>query len=118
MINYFDQPRGKVTNNSVIAAWYFLRLWEATREERYLEHVGALLDFAASAQLPNGELPYIIGNQYEKVTATLPLLSVQCLSVSASGLVERLKARNLGRSVNPKTGGVPCDWSASHRCMR
>jgi hypothetical protein len=65
VINYFDQPRGKVTNNSVIASWYFLRLWEATREERYLEHVGALLDFAASAQLPNGELPYIIGNQYE-----------------------------------------------------
>jgi len=66
VINYFDKPRGKVTNNSVIAAWYFLRLWEATREERYLEHVGALLDFAAAAQLPNGELPYIIGNQYEK----------------------------------------------------
>ncbi|MGD0124287.1 MAG: hypothetical protein ABSF46_02930 [Terriglobia bacterium] len=66
VINYFDKPRGKVTNNSVIAAWYFLRLWEATQEERYLEHVGALLDFAASAQLPSGELPYIIGNQYEQ----------------------------------------------------
>jgi len=65
VINYFDQPRGKVTNNSVIAAWYFLRLWEATREDRYLRYVGALLDFAASAQLPNGELPYIIGNRYE-----------------------------------------------------
>jgi hypothetical protein len=66
VINYFDKPRGKVTNNSVIAAWYFLRLWEATREERYLEHVGGLLDFAAAAQLPSGELPYIIGNQYEQ----------------------------------------------------
>jgi hypothetical protein len=66
VINYFDKPRGKVTNNSVIAAWYFLRLWEATREERYLEHVGALLDFAAAVQLPSGELPYIIGNQYER----------------------------------------------------
>jgi len=65
-VNYFDKPRGKVTNNSVIAAWYFLRLWEATREERYLEHVDALLDFAASAQLSSGELPYIIGNQYEQ----------------------------------------------------
>jgi len=66
VINYFDQPRGKVTNNSVSAAWYFLRLWEATGEERYLEHVSALLDFVAAAQLPTGELPYIIGNQYEK----------------------------------------------------
>jgi len=66
VINYFDKPRGKVTNNSVIAAWYFLRLWEATREERYLQHVGALLDFVTSAQLSTGELPYIIGSQYEK----------------------------------------------------
>jgi hypothetical protein len=66
VINYFDRPRGKVTNNSVIAAWYFLRLWEATQEERYLQHVSPLLDFVAAAQLPTGELPYIIGNQYEK----------------------------------------------------
>jgi len=66
VINYFDKPRGKVTNNSVITAWYFLRLWEATREERYLEHVSPLLDFVVAAQLATGELPYIIGNQYEK----------------------------------------------------
>ena len=65
VINYFDKPRGKVTNNSVAAAWYFLRLWEATRDEHYLQHVSALLDFVAAAQLPTGELPYIIGNQYE-----------------------------------------------------
>ncbi len=65
VINYFDQPRGKVTNNSVIAAWYFLRLWKATQEQRYLQHVGGLLDFVAAVQLPTGELPYIIGNQYE-----------------------------------------------------
>jgi len=66
VINYFDRPRGKVTNNSVIAAWYFLRLWQATREESYLQHVSALLDFVASVQRPTGELPYIIGNRYEK----------------------------------------------------
>lgn len=65
VINYFDQPRGKVTNNSVIAAWYFLRLWQATRDDRFLEHVSALRDFAAAVQLPTGELPYILGNQYE-----------------------------------------------------
>jgi hypothetical protein len=67
VINYFDQPRGKVTNNSVIAAWYFLRLWNATRDPRYLEHVDGLLDFVVSVQQPTGELPYIIGNQYEAV---------------------------------------------------
>jgi hypothetical protein len=66
VINYFDKPRGKVTNNSVIAAWYFLRLWKATGEERFLQHVSALLDFVAAAQLPTGELPYIIESEYEK----------------------------------------------------
>ena len=65
-INYFDKPRGRVTNNSVIAAWYFLRLWQATRDERFLQHVSALLDFVTGVQLPTGELPYIIGSQYEK----------------------------------------------------
>jgi len=65
VINYFDQPRGKVTNNSVIAAWYFLRLWRATGDARFLEYVTDLLDFVAAVQLPSGELPYIIGNQYE-----------------------------------------------------
>jgi len=65
VINYFDKPRGKVTNNSVIAAWYFLRLWKATQEQRFLQHVGGLLDFVAAEQLPTGELPYIVGNQYE-----------------------------------------------------
>jgi len=65
VINYFDKPRGKVTNNSVIAAWYFLRLWKATGSARYLEHVSSLLDFVASVQLPSGELPYIIGNEFE-----------------------------------------------------
>jgi hypothetical protein len=65
-INYFDRPRGKVPNNSVEAAWLFLRLWKATGEERFLEHVNPLLDFVASVQLPSGELPYIVESPYER----------------------------------------------------
>jgi hypothetical protein len=64
-VNYYDRPRGMVPNNSVEAAWFFLRLWKATREDRYLEHVEGLLEFLASVQLPSGELPYIVANRYE-----------------------------------------------------
>jgi hypothetical protein len=65
-INYFDKPRGKVPNNSVEAAWLFLRLWKATGEARFLEHVDAMMDFLASTQRPTGELPYIVEGPYEK----------------------------------------------------
>lgn len=65
-VNYFDRPRGKVPNNSVLAAWFFLRLWKATGEERFLEHVPAILDFLAGVQLPSGELPYIVDGPLER----------------------------------------------------
>ena len=64
-INYFDKPRGKVPNNSVEAAWLFLRLWKASGKQRFLEHVDALLDFVAAVQLPTGELPYVVESPYE-----------------------------------------------------
>jgi hypothetical protein len=65
-INYFDKPRGKVPNNSVEAAWIFLRLWKATGDGRFLKHVDALLDFIGAVQLPTGELPYIVASPYER----------------------------------------------------
>jgi hypothetical protein len=65
-INYFDKPRGKIPNNSVEAAWVFLRLWQAAGQARFLAHVGPLLDFLAAVQLPSGELPYIVEGPYER----------------------------------------------------
>jgi hypothetical protein len=65
-INYFDKPRGKIPNNSVEAAWFFLRLWQATGEARFLAHVTSMLDFLAAVQLPSGELPYIVEGPYER----------------------------------------------------
>jgi hypothetical protein len=64
-INYFDKPRGKVPNNSVIAVWFFLRLWRAIGEGRFLEHVAPLLEFIAAVQMPNGEIPYIVEGPLE-----------------------------------------------------
>lgn len=65
-INYFDKPRGKIPNNSVEAVWLFLRLWKATDDARYLDHVDAMVDFLVDSQLPTGELPYIVDGAYEK----------------------------------------------------
>lgn len=65
-INYFDQPRGKVPNNSVIAIWFFLQLWSATQDERFGGHVSPLLDFVAAVQMPTGEIPYIVNSPLEK----------------------------------------------------
>lgn len=65
-INYFDRPRGKVPNNSVIAAWFFLRLWKTTGDSRFLEHAKPLQDFIEAVQLPSGEIPYIVESPYER----------------------------------------------------
>jgi hypothetical protein len=65
-VNYFDKPRGKVPNNSVIAAWFFLRLWKATADARFLDHVRPLFEFIAAVQLPSGEIPYIVASPLEK----------------------------------------------------
>lgn len=66
VINYFDQPRGKIPNNSVEAVWLFLRLWKAAGDRRYLEHVEGMLDFIGAVQLPSGELPYIVEGPCER----------------------------------------------------
>ncbi len=68
-INYFDRARGKVPNNSVAAIWYFLRLWKATGDRRFLGRVSTLLDFLASVQLAPGELPYVVESPHERVRA-------------------------------------------------
>jgi hypothetical protein len=65
-INYFDRPRGKIPNNSVEAAWFFARLWKATGDSRFLDHVDVLLEFVSAVQLPSGELPYVVDGPYER----------------------------------------------------
>jgi hypothetical protein len=65
-VNYFDRPRGKVPNNSVETAWFFLRLRKVTGDERYLAHVAEMLQFLADVQRPTGELPYVIESPFER----------------------------------------------------
>jgi hypothetical protein len=59
-INYFYKPRGKVPSNSVEAAWVFARLWQATGDERYLEHLAGLMDFVRSVQLATCTPPHLV----------------------------------------------------------
>jgi len=65
-INYFDKPRGKVPNNSMLAVWLFLRLWSETGQERFLAHINGLFEFLASVQRPSGEFPYVVESPYER----------------------------------------------------
>ena len=65
-INYFDKPRGKVPNNSMLAVWLFLRLLNETGQERFLEHVAGLFEFLAAVQRPSGEFPYVVESPYER----------------------------------------------------
>jgi hypothetical protein len=104
-INYFDQPRGKVTNNSVFAAWYFLRLWKATQEPRFLQHLEELLEFVAIAQLPSGELPYIIGNQYEAARQHYLCFQYNVFQFLHLAWCNSLKPGRWAESVLPKLAG-------------
>ena len=123
VINYFDQPRGKVTNNSVIAAWYFLRLWKATGEQRFLQHVDALLDFVEAAQLPTGELPYIIGNQYEAARQHYLCYQYNAFQFLHLAWCNALKPGRWAESVLPKLAhfletGVQPTGACAKNCRR
>lgn len=67
-VNYFDQPRGLVPNNSAEWVWVLGRFASETGEKRYLDRVPGLLGFLEAVQLPTGELPYEIGGRFERRT--------------------------------------------------
>lgn len=113
-VNYFDHPRGKVPNNSVLAAWFLLRLWKASGDAQFLTHLPAMLDFLRAVQLPSGELPYIVDGPLERGRAhylCFQYNSFQFLELarisrfeparSAEAIASRL-ARFLTRGVTPE----------------
>jgi len=101
-INYFDQPRGKLPNNSVEAAWFFLRLWKATGKDCYLEHVEALLDFMASVPRPSGELPYIVESPYETAREHYLCFQYNAFQFLKLAWADRLKPHTRAREILPK----------------
>src|SRR5581483_1931728 len=103
-VNYFDRPRGKVPNNSVEAAWVFLLLWRATGDEHFLEHVGPLLDFVVSVQLPHGELPYVVRSPYEQGRAHYLCFQYNACQFLKLVWADSIKPGTRAHSVLPKLG--------------
>lgn len=122
-INYFDRPRGKVPNNSVLTAWFMLRLSKTTADHRYREHAGALLDFVASVQAANGELPYVIESPYERGRQ-----HYLCYQYNAFQFLELARARRLAPEPTATrllpalaaflAGGVTTQGASGRDCFR
>lgn len=121
-INYFDHPRGKVPNNSVEAAWVFLRLWKASGDSSLLEDVDGMLEFVAAEQLPNGELPYIVNGPYEKGRDHYLCFQYNAFQFLKLAWSERLRSTAALRRILPGlarflAGGVRKNGSSSSDCF-
>ena len=122
-INYYQQPRGKVPNNSVEAAWLFARLWKVTGDEKYLEHVDALLDFIGDVQLDSGELPYIVAGPLERERLHYLCFQYNAFQFLKLAWLQALRPGTRARQILPKLarflsqGVLPSGASASD-CSR
>jgi hypothetical protein len=120
-INYFNRPRGRVPNNSVTVAWLFLHLWKATGEARFLEHLGALLDFLAVVQLPSGELPYVVESPYERRRVHYLCYQYNAFQFLKLAWTARLKPGTRADSLLPPlarflAGGITADGASAADC--
>ncbi|MGH9398033.1 MAG: hypothetical protein ACRD18_14435 [Terriglobia bacterium] len=120
-INYFDRPRGKVPNNSVIAVWFFLHMQKATGDRRFLAHVPSLVRFVESVQLPTGEIPYIVEGPNEKARPhylcfqynAFQFLYMAWAERLAPGTWNRSTLANLARFIR---GGVQASGACANDC--
>ena len=122
-INYFDRPRGKVPNNTVIAAWYFLRLWKATGNNRFLEHVNGMVNFVEAVQLPTGEIPYIVESPYEKARDHYLCFQYNAYQFLHLVWMSKLRQGELENSIMVKLarfleGGVQPDGACANNCAK
>lgn len=101
-INYYQQPRGKVTNNSVEAAWLFSRLWKATGDEKYLAHLDALLNFIGEVQLDTGELAYIVESPLERERAHYLCFQYNAFQFLKLAWLDALRPGTRARLILPK----------------
>jgi hypothetical protein len=121
-INYFDRPRGKVPNNSVLTAWFFLRLWKTTNDGSSREHARALLDFVASVQAENGELPYVIESSYERGRRHYLCFQYNAFQFLELARASRLAPESASTRVLPKlaaflAGGVTREGASRRDCF-
>ncbi|HEV2424641.1 MAG TPA: hypothetical protein VGZ29_07425 [Terriglobia bacterium] len=122
-INYFDRPRGRIPNNSVEAAWLFLRLWKTSRDSSLLEDVDAMLEFVAAEQLPSGELPYIVNGPYEPGRDHYLCFQYNAFQFLKLAWSERLRPTATLRRILPGLArflarGVRANGGAATNCFR
>ncbi len=120
-INYYQQPRGKVPNNSVEAAWLFARLWKATRDEKFLEHLDALLDFIAEVQLESGELPYVVDSAFERARIHYLCFQYNAFQFLKLAWLDALRPGTRAQFIIPKlagflSGGVSASGASAADC--
>ncbi|MDE3181603.1 MAG: hypothetical protein KGM47_18310, partial [Acidobacteriota bacterium] len=120
-INYFDRPRGKVPNNSVIAAWFFLHMHAATGDKRFLDHAPSLVRFVESVQLPTGEIPYVVGGPNEKARPHYLCYQYDAFQFLYMAWANRLapdtwKREALGRLAGFLQGGVRQNGACASNC--
>ncbi|MGH9451002.1 MAG: hypothetical protein ACRD11_10735 [Terriglobia bacterium] len=120
-INYFDRPRGKVPNNSVTAVWFYLRMWKATSDARFLAHVPALVHFVEAVQLPTGEIPYIVEGPNEKARVHYLCFQYNAFQFLYMAWAERLapgtwKSDTLAGLARFIRGGVQANGACANNC--
>ncbi|MGB3940180.1 MAG: hypothetical protein WBK96_01645 [Candidatus Manganitrophaceae bacterium] len=64
-INYFNQPRGNVPNNTAEVLWLLAEFYDITGDRNYLQYTDRMIEFLKQVQLPTGELPYVVESPYE-----------------------------------------------------
>lgn len=121
-INYFDRPRGKIPNNSVEAAWLFLRLWKAGGDPNLLDDVDAMLEFVAATELPDGELPYIVDGPYERGRNHYLCFQYNAFEFLKLAWSERLRPAPALRRILPAlarflAGGVRTNGGSAQDCF-
>ena len=121
-INYFaGVPRGRVPNNSTLAAWFLARLADATGEERYLERARSMICWLRGVQLESGELPYSVGSN-----GTRDRVHFLCYQYNAFEFMDLVHYHRLtgdesvldmlGRLASYLAGGISESGAARYEC--
>ncbi len=122
-INYFDRPRGKISNNSVTAVWFLLRLWRATGNDEFLAHVPSMVRFVEGVQMPSGEIPYIVEGPYENARPHYLCFQYNAFQFLYMAWAERAAPGTWSRTVLARlarflAGGVRNSGACANDCAR
>ena len=125
-VNYFDRPRGNIPNNSTNTLYFLYKLTEAAGEEtleiKLKEQAGGLIRFLTEVQLPTGELPYIVENEFEPRRDHYLCYQYNAFQFLELAAVFRMGAESLREILLPLAkflaGGVEPNGASRFNCFR